>query len=171
MPRIDNRLIFAAEYIKDRNGSAAAVRAGYSEKSAKIAACKLLKDKLVVDEINRLQKERNERLKIDADYVLTRLVQIDEMDALDILNDNGSIKPVKEWPKIWRQFISGIDVVELASGDTIGIVKKIKWPDKVKNLELIGKHVDVQAFKESFKMEVEGGLADRLARARERAKK
>ena len=28
------------------------------------------------------------------------------------------------------------------------ILKKIKWPDKVKNLELIGKHVDVNAFRE-----------------------
>ena len=114
-------------------------------------------------------EERNERLKIDADYVLNRSVRIDEMDVLDILKDCGTIKPVSEWPKIWRQFISGIDIAELS--DSAALVKKIKWPDKVRNLELIGNHVDVQAFKGAIKLEVDGGLADRLARARERAKK
>ncbi len=38
-------------------------------------------------------------------------------------------------------------------GDNAGLLKKIKWPDKVKNLELLGKHVDVQAFKEQTKVE------------------
>jgi phage terminase small subunit len=55
-----------------------------------------------------------------------------------------------------------MDLSELweGSGDErqmIGLLKKIKWPDKVKNLELLGKHVDVQAFKEQ--KELSGGLA------------
>ena len=33
------------------------------------------------------------------------------------------------------------------------ILKKVKWPDKVKNVELIGKHIDVQAFREQVKTE------------------
>jgi len=169
MARTDNRLTFAAEYIKDFNGAAAAVRAGYGKKNARIMANRLLKTEIVIKEIAKLKKERNERLKIDADFVLSELVEIHNMDVLDILNNDGTVKPVAEWSKTWRQFISGIDVAEL--GDSAALVKKIKWPDKIRNLELIGKHVDVQAFKESIKMEVEGGLADRLARARERAKK
>ncbi|EPW4661750.1 terminase small subunit, partial [Escherichia coli] len=32
----------------------------------------------------------------------------------------------------------------------------IKWPDKVKNLELLGKHVSVQAFKEQTSTEITG---------------
>jgi phage terminase small subunit len=54
--------------------------------------------------------------------------------------------------------------------ELVGILKKIKWPDKVKNLELIGKHVDVNAFKE--RVEVSGTLtiADRMAAARKRVK-
>lgn len=38
----------------------------------------------------------------------------------------------------------------------VGILKKIKWPDKVKNLELLGRHVSVQAFKDNVKNEVTG---------------
>lgn len=34
------------------------------------------------------------------------------------------------------------------------LLKKIKWPDKVKNLELLGKHVSVQAFKEQMEQQV-----------------
>ncbi len=37
-----------------------------------------------------------------------------------------------------------------------GMVKKIRWPDKLKNLELFGKHVDIQAFKD--KSEIDFGL-------------
>ena len=38
----------------------------------------------------------------------------------------------------------------------VGILKKIKWPDKVKNLELLGRHVAVQAFKDNVKNEIVG---------------
>ena len=44
----------------------------------------------------------------------------------------------------------------------VGFLKKIKWPDKVKNLELIGKHVDVQAFKD--KVEHEGTIEHQAAK-------
>ncbi|HHC2134918.1 TPA: terminase small subunit, partial [Klebsiella pneumoniae] len=50
------------------------------------------------------------------------------------------------------------------------ILKKIKWPDKVKNLELIGKHVDVNAFKERMEVNVNVTIADRMAAARSRLK-
>ena len=51
--------------------------------------------------------------------------------------------------------MSGIDVSEIwGSGDEegereiTGLLKKIKWPDKLKNIELLGKHIAVGAFKE-----------------------
>lgn len=46
--------------------------------------------------------------------------------------------------------------------DAAGLLKKIKWPDKIKNLELLGKHVTVQAFREQVKTEhdVVGTLSD-----------
>jgi phage terminase small subunit len=91
--------------------------------------------------------------KVDATYVLNRLVEIDQMDFIDILNDDLSIKPVTKWPKVWRQYLSGVDLAEMYESNgnkkvLAGIIKKIKWPDKVKNLELLGKHASVNAFKE-----------------------
>lgn len=45
------------------------------------------------------------------------------MDVLVILLDNGELKPVMNWPKVWRTSLSGIDVTEIA-GDAIGLLKK-----------------------------------------------
>lgn len=104
--------------------------------------------------INELMAEREQRLQIDADYVLRRLVEIDQMDVLDILKEDGALKPISEWPKCWRTTLSGLDINTTVTNydetTTENILKKIKWPDKVKNLELIGKHVRVGAFKEQL---------------------
>jgi len=104
--------------------------------------------------INELMAEREQRLQIDADYVLRRLVEIDQMDVLDILKEDGALKPISEWPKCWRTTLSGLDInTTITNYDettTENILKKIKWPDKVRNLELIGKHVRVGAFKEQL---------------------
>jgi len=113
----------------------------------------------IQERINELKAERNIRMEINADYVLNRLVEIDQMDAQDIMNDDLTLKPLTEWPKVWRQYLSGVDIVEIAGADgAVGALKKVKWPDKVKNLELLGKHVSVKAFTE--KKEVSLSLSD-----------
>lgn len=144
---------FVEEYLKDLNATHAAIRAEYSEKTAESQASRLLRNVKVLKAIQEAQSKRVERTQVDADYVLNRLVEIDRMDVLDILNDDGSLKAVRDWPKIWRQYIGGMDVLtsitRLSEDETIeNILKKIKWPDKVKNLELIGKHINVQAWRE-----------------------
>ncbi|MGL4675256.1 MAG: terminase small subunit [Wohlfahrtiimonas sp.] len=143
----DRQEMFCLEFIKDLNATQAAIRAGYSKKTAEQQASRLLTVVKIKTRIDELKSKRNERLQVGADYVLKRLVEIDEMDVLDILNDGGGIKPVKDWPIIWRRSLSGIEVVEMITdGDPIGALKKIKWPDKIKNLELLGKHISVGAF-------------------------
>lgn len=151
----DKQELFAREYLKDLNATQAAIRAGYSFKTAQEQASRLLSNVMVQSRISELKADRNEEVGIDAAYVLRRLVEIDQMDVLDILLPNGELKPIKDWPKTWRTTLSGIDVTEMA-GDDPGFLKKIKWPDKVKNLELLGKHVTVQAFKENVKTEQSG---------------
>lgn len=151
----DKQELFAREFIKDLNATQAAIRAGYSVKTAQEQSSRLLSNVMVQSRIGELKADRNEQVGVDAAYVLRRLVEIDQMDVLDILLANGELKPIKDWPKTWRTTLSGMDVSEMA-GDAAGLLKKIKWPDKVKNLELLGKHVDVQAFKESIKAEITG---------------
>lgn len=152
---------FAREYPIDFDGTKAAIRAGYSERTAHAIAYDVLRRPHVMDAIADEMQRRAERAQIDADYVLRRLIAIDQMDAADIIDDDGSVLPVKQWPKIWRQFIAGMDVSELYDGrgegrEAIGVLKKIRWPDKLKNLELLGKHIDVQAFREQSTNELTG---------------
>ncbi len=149
----DKQEMFCREYLIDLNATQAAIRAGYSEKTSNEQGARLLANVSVQIRISELKAQRNDRIDVDADYVLKRLFEIDQMDVLDILLANGELKPIKDWPKTWRTTLSGMDVTEM-SGGSAGLLKKIKWPDKVKNLELLGKHISVQAFKEQVDQKV-----------------
>ncbi|MDI2595010.1 terminase small subunit [Pseudomonas sp. 681] len=146
---------FVVEYLIDLNATQAAIRAGYSARGAKDQAWQLMQRPEITGAIELAKEERSKRVQVDADYVLQRLTDIDQMDFIDILEDDMSFKPVRQWPKIWRQYLSGFDIAEMFEGagkdrDMVGVLKKIKWPDKVKNLELLGKHVSVNAFRDQI---------------------
>lgn len=105
--------------------------------------------------IAQMKAERSERTKVDADYVIRRLQEMDALDPIDIMTDEGGLKPLKEWPKAWRTSISGFDVTQLVSGtddasEAAVLLKKIKWVDKTKVLEMMGKHVTVQAWRDQL---------------------
>jgi len=159
---------FVDEYLIDLNATQAAIRAGYSAKTANEQACALLAKLSIRHAVKAGQQAKAERARIDADYLLGRLQEISEMDAADILDDDGNIKPIRNWPKIWRQMISGLDIIN--NPDTGVAIKKIKWPDKIKNLELIGRHIGVGAFKEKLELSGEVSLIGGKLRARKSGK-
>ncbi|APY64457.1 terminase small subunit [Salmonella enterica] len=178
---------YAQEYTKcPENQTQAAINAGFSPNTAAVKASVMMRDERIQKRIAELMEERNKRLRVSADYVLLRLVEIDQMDVIDILNEDGSMKPISSWPKVWRTSLSALDIAtikttqaslqkdngeaDLSVEDVEHILKKIKWPDKVKNLELIGKHVDVNAFKERLEVSGTVTIADRMAAARRRLK-
>jgi len=166
--------LFVDEYLIDLNATQAAIRAGYSKRTAGQIGDENLKKPQIAQAIKAAMESRTKLAEIDADYVLRRLVEIDQMDVADILPDDMSVKPLNEWPKVWRQYLAGFDVSELFDGvgkerEFVGFLKKLKWPDKVKNLELLGKHVNVNAFRDQVDLNVIGSLADDIAKARQRA--
>jgi phage terminase small subunit len=148
--------LFIKEYLIDFNATQAAIRAGYSAKNANRQANQNLSKLDIQNAIIETKKNRFERLEIDSDYVLKRLIEIDQLDIGDIVYDDGSIRPISEWPKVWRITISGIDVSTTSISEITTEVKKIKWPDKQRNIELIGKHMNIQAFKEAKTIEHSG---------------
>lgn len=158
MALTDKQEMFCREYLIDLNATQAAIRAGYSIKTANRIAAKLLSKVDIQNRIAELKAKRNEDVGVDADYVLRRLVEIDQMDVLDILNDDGSLRPISSWPKAWRTSLTGLDIsttIQNFDEETAETnLKKVKWPDKVKNLELLGKHIKVQAFKEQVEQKV-----------------
>ncbi|MDO1920716.1 terminase small subunit, partial [Escherichia coli] len=80
----------------------AAINAGSSPNTAAVKASVMVRDERIQKRIAELLEERNKRMRVSADYLLMRLVDIDQMNVIDILNDDGSRKPIRERPKIWR---------------------------------------------------------------------
>lgn len=170
-----DRALFIAEYLRTQNATKAAIAAGYSEKTAYSQGSRLLKNVEIRNEIQAQRKEMVKAAKVDAQDVLSRLKDEVEADIADLFDDEGKLLPVWEWPLVWRQgLISGIEVEELWEGRgedrvQIGMLRKVKISDRLKRIELIGKHIGVQAFKERVEVDATEDLAALLSRARERA--
>ena len=135
---------FCREYLIDLNAMAAAQRAGYTTKN-KRAGYELMKIQAVADRIAELMAARAERAEVDADWVLRRLVEEATADMADLVEPDGSVKSIHDWPEIWRKgLVAGVDVTDLGGIRTT----KVKLSDRIKRLELIGRHVGVGAFKD-----------------------
>jgi phage terminase small subunit len=65
---------FVTQYLVDLNGKQAAIRAGYSAKTAEVQASKLLSLPKVAAEVARRQAERAKSVQVSQDYVLQRLI-------------------------------------------------------------------------------------------------
>lgn len=163
--------MFVREYVVDLNGTQAAIRAGYSKETAAEQATRLLRNVKVRAAINAALEERTKRVEIDADWVLKRLVDEASADIADLIDaDTGGLKAIHDWPKIWRSgLVAGIEIEEEYGREdapddmepqghggalrrqkpkvAIGRVSKIKFSDRHKKLEAIGRHVNVNAFK------------------------
>ncbi len=142
--------LFVDEYLLDLNATQAAIRAGYSTRRAAEIGYQLLQRPEVAQAIQAAMAERSKRTEVEADYVIRRLREIDEMDVLDILEDDGSFRSIRDWPRAWRQFLSGIEIAELFEGRgddrrIAGVLRKVKWPDKLRNLELLSRHVGTES--------------------------
>ncbi|WP_424924373.1 terminase small subunit [Alloalcanivorax xenomutans] len=158
----DKQARFVEEYLIDLNATQAAIRAGYSEKTARQTGNENLTKPDVAAAIAEAKAKRSERTNVDADWLLKRLASEAEADLADLYYEDGGLKPVHQWPKIWLQgLVAGVEIeqqYEYVDGEKepAGVVLKVKLSDRTKRLELIGKHVDVQAFKDQLALPAEG---------------
>lgn len=166
---------FVEEYLIDLNATQAAIRAGYSEKTAQEQSARLLSKAMVKDAVDTAIAARSKETKIDADWLLKRLAMEAEADIADLYDEaTGELLPVHKWPKIWRQgLVQGIEVDELFEGAgkdrvQIGVVRKVKLDSRIKRAELIGRHIKVNAFQENVHHTGLDALGDRLERALKR---
>ncbi|MCM0760275.1 terminase small subunit [Sporomusa sphaeroides DSM 2875] len=75
---------FVTEYLVDLNGTQAAIRAGYSPKTANEQAARLLANVSIQEAIQEAMKKREQRTEITADRVLKEIFSIFEADAREI---------------------------------------------------------------------------------------
>ncbi len=85
---------FVEEYLLDLNATAAAKRAGYSERTAYAQGQRLVKHVEIAAAVQKAQEARSERTKINQDWVIERLVGVYEasMEARPVCDKNGEEK-------------------------------------------------------------------------------
>lgn len=74
----DKQEAFVREYLIDLNATQAAIRAGYSEKTARQIASENMSKPYILTRIEEAQAERAKKLELDADWVLRRLKEISD---------------------------------------------------------------------------------------------
>lgn len=146
MPLTNKRKKFVAEYLIDMNGTKAAIRAGYSKKCARSQAGALLSNKAVKQLIDDAMTQRTEALKIDAEWVLKQAVELHQR----------CMQNVK--PKMIRR---GGELVH-AEDDQGNRLYIFDAANAKASLDLIGKHVDVQAFKDTVTIHNQVDIAGKL---------
>lgn len=122
---------FVEEYLIDLNATQAAIRAGYSPKGATVRGAELLANRKVSEVVAARQAERSERTEIDADYVLRQAVKLHErcMQEIEPFTDRKG------------------NHVHDDEGHPLYVFNST---GAAKALELVGKHVGVQAFREQL---------------------
>ena len=137
---------FCQEYLVDLNRTQAAIRAGFSEKTASSQASRLLTKVNIENRIQALFNARVERTEISADEILRECRRIALADVGEAFNKDGSLKSIHNIPVDIRRAISSFEVVEEFIGigedkEWSGYLKKVKFWSKDKNIEALFKHL------------------------------
>lgn len=165
---------FIDEYLIDLNATQAAIRAGYSKKTAyRTGADNLIKPQIQA-EIQKAMKEREKRTEITQDTVLK------ELAAIAFANGSDFAQVVEEPVIINGSYVQDPDTGEIKKQEVVRVVPTDKLPeekqkaiagiketrngievntyDKVRALELLGKHLGM--FKDQ--MELTGDLGIKI---------
>ncbi len=140
--------LFISEYQVDFNGTQAAIRAGYNPKTASEQAYQLLHKTSVNEALRREIEERLQAIGVRAERVLAELAKVGFSDIRRLYREDGSLKPPKEWDDDMAAAISGVETFEEFQGrgkdrKYIGTTKKVRVFDKVRALEILGKHLGI----------------------------
>jgi phage terminase small subunit len=145
------QLAFCEQYLVDLNAKAAAVRAGYSEAGAGQVAHKLLKRPHIQRRVAKMLEERSKRVEITQDAVIAELAKIAFGDPRKVMEwgPNGlKLKNSGEIADDDAAMVAEVSETTSLNGGTI----KLKTCDKIKALELIGRHLGIFTDKSEVKI-------------------
>lgn len=133
---------FVDEYLIDLNATQAAIRAGYSEKTANEQASRMLANVNIQQLIQNAINNRSIKTEITQERVLLEIARLAFNDPRKAFDKNGAILPIKEWPDEVAAAVSSIKINETkVDGVVVGETKEIKFWDKGKQIELAGRHL------------------------------
>lgn len=135
----EQRQRFVDEYLIDLNGTQAAIRAGYSVKTAQEQASRLLSNVIVQEAISKKMAERSKRTGVNQDRVVLELAKIAFVRMTDVVDSNGRIRSDAS-----DDDLSCIESIKYKESDNEfggSVEREVKIASKMKALELLGKHL------------------------------
>jgi phage terminase small subunit len=133
---------FVAEFLVDLNAKQAAIRAGYSPRSAEVTGCKLLSNPKVAAAIAEGQKRVLDKLELSAERVLLELSRIAISDIRAVFDERGNLLQINGLPEGIAAAVASVEVVTRSIGEgEVEYVHKIKFWDKLRALELLAKRL------------------------------
>ena len=125
---------FVAEYVVDFNGAQAAMRAGYSKRTARIKASQLLARLEIKEAVAAQTQQKADQRDLEADAVVERLSQIAFGDIRQLFDETGRLKKVTELSRETAALIASVGVNR--SGTT-----QVKLVSRLRALELLMRHL------------------------------
>jgi phage terminase small subunit len=138
----DKEKLFAYEYLIDQNKTQAAIRAGYSAKTASVIGFEIYNRAHVKEWIEAQLAERTEKIGITAERVLQEVAKMAFMDPRKFFNDDGSIKAISSLDDHTAMCLAGLEITTRRDdSDTEHVLTKLKLTSKKDNLELLGRNL------------------------------
>lgn len=150
---------FVEEYLVDLNATQAAIRAGYSERTAEATGSRLLRNVKVKTAIQQARDKRTERTEITQDMVIQQLAKIAFHDFRDVVEWEGNKIRIRD-----SEEVDGTIIQEIQESISEGSRNlKVKTNDRMKALDMLGRHLGMFVDKK----EISGKLdfADLLTQA------
>jgi phage terminase small subunit len=146
MALTDKQRRFVDEYLVDLNATQAAIRAGYSEKTARAIACENLTKPDIEAAIAEAMEQRERRTQITQDRVLQELARVAFFDIRRLYKPDGGMLAPHELDDDSAAVMSSLEVLEEFEGHgedrvQIGYTKKAKVFDKMSALTLAMRHL------------------------------
>lgn len=144
---------FVEEYLIDLNATQAAIRAGYSPDTAKVIGCENLTKPDIRAQIDKAMAERSRRTGVNADRVIQELAKIAFLNITDVV-DPATVTVREDATEEDKAAIQSIKIKRSYSETGESVEREIKAADKIKALDLLGRHLGM--FKE--RVELSGTL-------------
>lgn len=139
---------FVHEYLLDKNATQAAIRAGYSLKTAASIGEENLKKPEIRAAIDAGLNDLAARVGVSAEMVLRERKRIAFFDPRQLLDGEGNPKPLQELDADTAAAIAGLEVVQMTGGEAtpgvISYVKKYKLAAKDTSLAALEKYLGLQ---------------------------
>lgn len=154
----DKQQRFVDEYLIDLNATQAAIRAGYSVRTANEQGAQNLAKLSIQDAISKKMAARSRRTGVNAERVVLELAKVAFAKMTDIVDSNGRIKEDAS-----PDDLACIESIKYKESDNEyggSVEREVKIASKLKALELLGKHLGMWSDKFNVTVEKSEKLDD-----------